>query len=65
MNEIKVFEGKEVEVIKLDEKILFNAKNVAEILDIKNIRENLRNMSDKQVILLKNSDVSISDIRIF
>ena len=63
MNEIKVFEGKEVEIIELNEKILFNAKNVAEILDIKNIRENLRNMSDKQVILLKNSNVKNSDFR--
>ena len=62
-NEIMIFEGNNVEVIEVEGKVLFNAKNVAEVLDIKNIRENLRNMSDKQVILLKNSNVKNSDFR--
>lgn len=63
MNNIMIFEGNNVEVIELEGRVLFNAKNVAEVLDIKNVRENLRNMSDKQVILLKNSNVKNSDFR--
>lgn len=57
MNEIKVFEGKEVEVVKLDEKILFNAKNVAEILDIKDVKSTIRSFNEKQKVQLTNSDV--------
>lgn len=63
LNEIKVFEGKEVEVIEVDEKILFNAKNVAEVLNIKNINDNLRKMNDNQVIRLTNSNIGETDFR--
>ncbi|MFG0939420.1 Bro-N domain-containing protein [Clostridioides difficile] len=63
MNNLMVFEGKEVEIFELDGKILFNPKHVAECLDIKNVNENLRNMNQKQVIKLTNSDISLTDIR--
>lgn len=62
-NEIKVFEGMEVEVFELDNKVLFNAKDVANCLDIKNVNDNLRLMSDKQVIKLTNSIIGNADFR--
>ncbi|EGT5086633.1 BRO family protein [Clostridioides difficile] len=63
MNNLMVFEGKEVEIFELNGKVLFNPKHVAECLDIKNVNENLRNMNQKQVIKLTNSDISLTDIR--
>jgi anti-repressor protein len=62
-NEIMVFDGLDVEVFELDGKVLFNAKDVANCLDIKNVRENLRTMGEKQVVRLTNSDVSLTDGR--
>ncbi|MFU2417251.1 BRO family protein [Peptacetobacter sp. AB800] len=52
-----------VEVIKLEGKILFNARDVAKVLDIKNINDNLRKMNDKQVVLLKKSDIQNINFR--
>lgn len=63
MNNIMIFEGNNVEVIELEGRVLFNAKNVAEILDIKNVNDNLRKMSDKQVIKLTNSVIGETDFR--
>lgn len=65
MNEIKVFEGKEVEIIELDSVVLFNAKNVGEVLGLGDsaVRKAISNMNENQVILLKNSDVKESNIR--
>lgn len=58
-----IFEGNNVEVIELEERVLFNAKNVAEVLDIKNINDNLRKMNNNQVIRLTNSKVKDMDFR--
>lgn len=58
-----LFEGHEVEMVELNGEILFNANDVAELLGIKNIRENLRKMNDNQVVKLTNSDVRDTDIR--
>lgn len=63
MNDIKIFEGHEVEVFEFNGQVLFNANHVAEVLEIKNVRENLRTMNDNQVIRLTNSAVSKTDIR--
>ncbi len=63
MNNLMVFEGKEVEVFEFEGKILFNPKHVAECLDIKNVNENLRNMNEKQVIKLTNSKINSTDFR--
>ncbi|HBF5857639.1 BRO-N domain-containing protein [Clostridioides difficile] len=63
MNNLMVFEGKEVEIFELDGKILFNPKHVAECLEIKNVNENLRNMNKKQVIKLTNSKIGDADFR--
>ena len=43
--------------------VLFNANHVAEILEIKNVRDNLRKMNDRQVVHLTNSAVSKADSR--
>lgn len=56
-NNLMIFEGHDVEVFELNGQVLFNPKHVAEILEIKNVNDNLRKMNDKQVIKLKNSDV--------
>lgn len=58
-----LFEGHELEMVELDGEILFNANDVAELLGIKNIRENIRKMNDNQVVKLTNSDVKDTDIR--
>lgn len=46
-----------VEVIELEGKILFNARDVGKILDISNVRHPICKMNNEQVILLKNSMV--------
>lgn len=63
MNDLMIFEGHNVEVFELNGQVLFNPKHVAEILDIKNVRDNIARMNDKQVIKVKNSDVGKTDIR--
>ncbi|MCJ0429831.1 Bro-N domain-containing protein [Clostridioides difficile] len=62
-NELMNFEGKEIEVFEFEGRILFNSKDVANCLDIKNINENIRLMNEKQVVKLRNSDISNTDIR--
>lgn len=63
MNQLMIFEGHEVEVIEVRGKVLFNANHVADVLDIKNVRDNLKNMNNNQVIRLRNSAVGLTDIR--
>lgn len=63
MQEIKIFEGHEVEVLEFEGQVLFNAKHVAEILDIKNVNDNISRMNEKQVIKLTNSAIGKTDIR--
>lgn len=62
-NELMNFEGHNVEVIEVNGKVLFNPYHVAEILDIKNVRDNISKMNGKQVVKLTNSDVGNPDIR--
>ncbi|MBZ4494458.1 hypothetical protein M1I50_09695 [Clostridioides difficile] len=63
MNDLMMFEGKEVEIFELDGKILFNPKHVAKCLGLKNVNENIRTMNNKQIVKLTNSDISLTDIR--
>ena len=63
MNELKVFNGKEVEVVVVNEQVLFNAKNVAEILGIVDVNSTIRNFSEKQVVKVKNSDMQEMQFR--
>lgn len=58
-----IFENYEVEVFEFEGQVLFNAKHVAEILDIKNVNDNIRNMNEKQVVKLTNSKVGKTDFR--
>lgn len=62
-NEIKIFEGHEVEVLEFDGQALFNAKHVAEILEIKNVNDNISRMNENQVVKLTNSAIGKTDIR--
>ena len=63
INELMVFEGNEVEVLNLNGEVLFNPYHIAEILGIKNVKDSIRNMNDKQVIKLTNSKVGSTDFR--
>lgn len=63
MENLMVFEGNEVEVLEFNGKVLFNPKHVAEILGIKNVRDNISKMNSNQVIKLTNSDVGKTDFR--
>lgn len=63
MNNILFFEGHEVEILEFEGQVLFNAKDVAKILDIKNVRDNISKMNKNQVIKLTNSAVGKTDTR--
>lgn len=63
MNNLMIFENKEVEVFEWNGRILFNPKHVAECLDIKNVNDNISRMNDKQVIKLTNSKIVKADFR--
>ncbi|MDI0267799.1 BRO family protein [Clostridioides difficile] len=65
MNNLMIFEGKEVEVFELDGKILFNPYDCGKCLGISNegIRKSITRMNDNQVIKLTNSVVTDSHIR--
>ena len=49
--------------LNFEGRILFNSKDVVNCLDIKNVNENIRLMNEKQVVKLRNSDISNTDIR--
>ena len=57
MKELKVFNGTEVEFVLVNDKVLFNARCVGEILGIVDVNSVIRNFNDKQIVKLKNSDV--------
>ena len=63
MNNLMNFEGNNVEIFEWNGQVLFNPRHVAYILNIKNVNDNLRKMSNKQVVKLKNSDIGNTDIR--
>lgn len=65
MNNLMIFEGKEVEVFEYEGKILFNPRHVGECLGLKDsaVRMAIKAMNDNQVIKLTNLDVKSIDIR--
>lgn len=63
MNNLMIFEGKQVEVFEFKGEILFNPKDVAKCLDIKDVNSSIRNFSDKQVRKITNSDLRDMHIR--
>lgn len=65
MNNLMMFENKQVEVFEWNGQVLFNPYHCGECLDLteSSVRNHLANMNSKQAILLKNSDVRNKDIR--
>ncbi|HIE4786655.1 TPA: BRO-N domain-containing protein, partial [Clostridioides difficile] len=55
MDNLMVFEGKEVEVFEFEGRILFNPKHVAECLEISDVNSSIRKFNDNQVVKLTNS----------
>lgn len=60
-----VFEGQEVEAFELEGEVLFNPYHVGACLELGNeaVRKAITRMNGKQVIKVKNSDVTNSNIR--
>ena len=68
MNNIMIFEGKQVEVFEWKGKVLFNPKHVAECLDIADVKSSIRNFNSNQIVKLTNSNMHnmhISFLNIF
>lgn len=63
MNNLMNFEDKQVEVFEWKGQVLFNPKDVAECLDIKNVNDNISKMNSKQVVKLTNSKIGKTDFR--
>lgn len=64
-NLLVTFENKDIEVLVLDEQILFNPYDVAECLNISDVtvRRHIQEMNEKQVITIRNSDVQNLNFR--
>ncbi len=64
-NNLMIFEGNDVEVFELDGQVLFNPYHVGECLELSKsaVRNYLAQMSQKQAVIVKNSDVRDKDIR--
>ena len=60
-----IFERNNVEVIEIEGRVLFNARDVGKILNMSDstIRQAICKMNQKQVILLKNSDIQNINFR--
>lgn len=65
MNNLMIFENKEVEVFEFEGKVLFNPKDIAKCLDLSEsaLRTAMTQLNSNQVKLLKNSDVQNLDFR--
>ncbi|MDY2632407.1 MAG: phage antirepressor KilAC domain-containing protein [Clostridium sp.] len=65
MNNLMVFENKQVEVFEINGQVLFNPYHCGKCLDIspEGVRKAITRMNSNQVIKLKNSDVTDSNIR--
>ena len=66
--QILTYNSQDVEVITLDNEVLFNAKQIAEVLEIKDVISIIRKFNEKQKVkvtnqMLKNSDVHNMHIR--
>ena len=64
MNNLMIFENRNVEVFELDGQVLFNPRHVGECLELGEsaVRMSIKEMNEKQVIKLTNLDVNIVDI---
>lgn len=64
-NEIKIFEGHEVEILEIDGKVLFNPYDVGKCLEIGEsaVKMAISKMNERQVVKLTNSKVKDVDFR--
>ena len=64
-NLLVTFENKDIEVLVLDEQILFNPYDVAECLDLSDsrVKDYLSEMNEKQAVIITNSKVGKTDFR--
>ena len=67
MQNLMIFEGHDVEVFELNGQVLFNPYHVGTCLELGDsaVRMAIAKMNEKQVVKIKNSDVSKVDIREF
>ena len=65
MNNLMIFENKEVEVFEFKGQVLFNPYHVGECLGIKDgrVRRAVVEMNEKKKVIIKNSDVTSSNFR--
>lgn len=65
MNNLMIFENKEVEVFEFEGNVLFNPRHVGECLELTDsaVRMAMSKMNEKQVINLNNSNVKDIDVR--
>ena len=65
MSDLMIFEGHKVEVFDLNGEVLFNPYHVGECLELggEAVRKAISRMNEKQVVKVKNSDVTSSNIR--
>ena len=65
MNDLMIFEEHEVEVFEFEGQVLFNPYHVGECLELNGdaVRKAMSRMNDKQVVKVKNSDVTNIHIR--
>ena len=65
MNNLMIFENKQVEVFELNGEILFNPRHVGDCLDIADVtvRRHLQEFNNKQLVKLTNSDVQYMNFR--
>ena len=63
MNQLLTFDNQQVEVLEVNGTAYFNPYHIANILDIKNVRDNISAMNENQAIKLTNSDVGNTDTR--
>ena len=63
MNQLMVFEGKEVEVLEFNGQVLFNKDDVAKCLDIIDINSSIRDFNEKQIMKLTNSNMHSTHFR--
>lgn len=62
MNNLFNFKGNEVEIFEYKGEILFNPKDVAKCIDIKDVKSSIRNFNKNQKIKITNNDLKVHDI---
>lgn len=62
MNNLFNFKGNEVEIFEYKGEILFNPKDVAKCIDIKDVKSSIRNFNKNQKIKITNNDLKVHDM---